>query len=832
MAKKRIWTIFNLLISLSATGLLCYISAYGSGSIPALGTALNPNAGVWSAAENADLQQSETLHFPSLQKPVTVIFEKNGTPHIQAATDADLFWTIGYLHARFRLTQMDLARRLGEGALAEITGSKALNSDIFEDSLGLERSAEADWKVLAAEKGRGYQVLTSYAQGVNALIEQEMQNNTLPVMFSLLNYKPRPWTPIDSLVVAEDETQNLDFNSLPLDYALFASSLGYDRTMQWFPVIPANTQHPYDTGPFQPAGTTPLPTQTSMVEENIAAIADLASQITQLPPSALHQLGSSNNWAINGPKTASGNALMAGDPHLHLTLPSIWYQLDAHSPSYSFRGVSIPGLPTVMIGQNQYISWSETDTENQATLYYIEKTDSAHPNQYYWNGGWKQMEHAQYTIQVKGQAAIHLDVPQTVHGPIISDPHRPDQTISVAWMGNQVTTQIESFLSILQASNFTQFRDALRAWVAPTLNFVYADVQGNIGMIAPGYYPLVKAGSPWLPLPGTGEADIVGTIPFNAIPQVYDPPSHMVFSANQRPVSSDYPYYIGTSLDDFENGYRANEIYTQLSQGEKFTLQDMERLQNSTQDYLAGLIVPKLLALLKSQKSLTPLEQQGMQMLATWDDNMQADKTAPSIWWDFWQQYLTDTFEPWWQAQHVPADRFTSLAIGPHLKPLNEDLEAWTLNDPNNAAFTLPSGQVRTASDVMLQAYQETIARLTKTLGNDAQQWTWGKIHTRKIDSLIQVDALAYGPLPSDGDSWTINAADGEIATHGPSCRIIVDWGNKQSELIYPGGQDENPLSPWYQDRITTWWNGHYYPVLDVQQAMQDKQHITWKLSE
>src|SRR5216110_1735600 len=165
--------------------------------------------------------------------------------------------------------------------------------------------------------------------------------------------------------------------------------------------------------------------------------------------------------------------------------------------------MSIPGLPVVVIGQNQHISWSLTDVQNQSTLYYVEKTDAVHPDQYYWNGAWQDMSHFRYTIAVKGDVPVHLDVRVTKHGPVISEPGLPDETISVAWMGNQTTKQIDGTLSMLQASNFTQFRDALRTWVAPTLNFVYADAEGNIGMISPGYYPLVKAGAPWLPLPGT-----------------------------------------------------------------------------------------------------------------------------------------------------------------------------------------------------------------------------------------------------------------------------------------------------------------------------------------
>lgn len=382
--------------------------------MPPLGSALNVGTGIWTAANTAKPGPRETLHVPNLHAPVKVIFEANGTPHIQAGTDDDLFWTIGYLQARFRLTQMDLMRRQGEGRLSEILGPRALSSDEFQLMLGLDRAAQLDWQALSVSSR---QVLTIYTQGVNALIQEKEQSNSLPFLFKLLNYRPQPWTPIDSLVIQGELTQTGAFSTMPLDYALMVKALGYQRTMQWFPVLPPDSQHPYDTGPYQqPTTLRPLPSQLALSQDAMQTIARLDQQIRALP-NAMRDGSDSNNWAVNGPKTTSGKALMAGDPHLQLTLPSIWYQLDASSPDYSFSGASIPGFPVVPIGRNQHISWSLTDVQNQSTFFYVEHTDRAHPHQYYWNGTWRQMQHLTYIIPVKSQPPDAQEVYLTVHGP-------------------------------------------------------------------------------------------------------------------------------------------------------------------------------------------------------------------------------------------------------------------------------------------------------------------------------------------------------------------------------------------------------------------------------
>jgi penicillin amidase len=405
-------------------------------------------------------------------------------------------------------------------------------------------------------------------------------------------------------------------------------------------------------------------------------------------------------------------------------------------------------------------------------------------------------------------------------------------------MGALSSTDGEALLEVLKATDFSQFRSALSLWTAPTQNFVYADDQGNIGMISPGYYPVVKSGAPWLPLPGTGQSDIIGSIPYAAVPQVYDPPDHIVFSANQRPVGNNYPYYIGTTWNFFDDGYRADETYAELTARLQLIVQDMERMQNSTRDYLAGLIVPELLKTLQTA-SLSSSAQQAETLLHDWNENMDVSSPAASVWWTFWTHYMADTFQPWWNAYHVPVAAHPDLAVQPGQTSLDEDLEAWTLHDHNNVAFSLPNGTRRDASTVMLQAFQESIGELSKTLGNDPTQWQWGRLHTREITSLFGAEALSYGPRASGGDDSTLNVAGGALmssddptlmpSVHGPSWRMIVDWGSRQAEGVYPGGQDENPASPWYENEIAAWWSGHYYPMIDGTTALKQPGSLTWR---
>ncbi len=831
--RRRLKSLGNLIAAVIVSGAVVYASFLGAGPLPALGPVFNPVTGVWTMAADA-IVSDQTLHLSGLQKPVRVTLEKDGTAHVVAQTDHDLFLAVGYVHAKFRLFQMDLLRRQGEGRLAEVFGKAAVDSDKFELQLGLLRTAQGEWSALSASDP-SRDALTAYAQGVNDRITEAENQHQLPAMFTLVGYQPKPWTPIDTLVVKGDMTQTLNFTDTPLVMELLDKTLGPDLTAKWFPVLPPNPQSPYDPGPYPSPTVAPIETMRQVSDVEAQTASALYQRLSALPAGLIATGGASNNWAVAGSRSTSGGSLMAGDPHLHLTLPAIWFQLTEDSPGYHTSGVSIPGTPVVLIGHNQHISWSLTDAQNQQTFFYEEQEDAGHPGQYFWKGVWQKYTTVGYDIPVLGEKTQHLAVRMSVHGPVISE---RGLTTSVWWAGNLPSQDLDVLMRVGQASDWPGFRDALRGWLSPTHNFVYADDKGNIGLISAGYYPLVANGQPWLPMPGTGEYDVIGTIPYDAIPQVYDPPDGIIWSANQRQVTASYPYYIGTASNFFDPGYRANEIHRVLNQSTiaclvapcpvgKLSAADMMALQTDTRDYLASEIVPVLLKATagnsQSEIVLGPADQQARDLLAKWDYRMDVTSPAATIWWDFWQKYLSDTFDPWWHLKGVKVDRAEVTDA------LGQDLEAWTLSDQGNPAFSL-AGTGSTAVDVMRIAFHQSVAKTASQLGGNPSSWTWGRVHTRVLENLAQIDGLNYGPRAERGDANTPLAAPDFPSTHGPSWRMVVDWGARTFQGIYPGGQSENPASAWYSDRADTWFKGDYAPMLTADQAATATGAKAWSL--
>jgi penicillin G amidase len=832
---SRAWRVVHALIALCAAAALFGVLGSGFGAVPALGPALDPGHGVWTSSSGGGLPHSQALAIPGLARPAAVWFTSEGIASIRASSDSDLFLALGYVHARFRLAEMDLERRLGEGRLAQLAGRPAVGSDMFELRLGLLRTAEQEWAAMP-RSGPVARALLAYSRGVNDYLAQARSSRDWPALFSLAGVYPRNWTPVDSLVVQGDLTQELDFTATPLDYVLLERSLGAARTMAWFPVQPAGQQSPYDPGPYLKAGLAPIAAgapltgPTPAITTRAAAAAPgaaapgaagaageataastLLAEVSALPAGAVHQYPDSNAWAANGPAVARGASMLAGDPHLPQTIPSVWYQVALSAPGLSVTGVSVPGLPGVLLGHNKHIAWSLTDAQNQATFFYDERTSKSRPGEYFWRGAWRRMRHVRYTIPVRGGAAVRLTVDITVHGPVMT---RLGQTTSVDWMGNIGSPDLAVILAVTKAANFAQFRAALAGWRAPSQNFVYADDKGNIGAISAGYYPQVRHGDPWLPMPGTGADDVAGVIPYRAVPQVFDPPGHVVVTANQRQVGPSYPYYIGTSANFFDVPYRARQIYSMLRGRPGMTAASFAAVQNNLTDVLAAAITPRLLAALRGRQ-LSQREQAAARLLAGWDGAMGAGSAAASVWWTFWTDYLSEVFQPWWTAARVPVGKNRpGLEISAAQFSLDEDLEAWTLGDPGNAAFTPPGGPHRTAAGAMRSAFATAVAHLAATLGGAPSGWAWGRLHSRQFPSLTQAAALGYGPRPAGGDPWTVDAAEGGLVSkQGPSWRMIVVWagpGQATGEGIYPGGQSENPASPWYENMVGDWWNGRY----------------------
>jgi len=872
VTRRRSRYALNAVAAVAVSALLLGVLGFGFGTIPALGPALDPARGSWTSASGGQSTGSQTLHVPGLTAPVTVSFSSQGLASIDAASTHDVFLALGYVHAEFRLSEMDLERRLGEGRLAQLAGPGDVASDEFELRLGLLRTAQNEW---ARTTGQARTALLAYAQGVNDDIAAVRASGDWPAVFTLTGAYPAPWTPVDSLVIQGVLTQELDYTTGPLDEAVLQRSLGAARTTDWIPVVAKNTQTPYDTGPYVKAPLTPVapdaassapggavptlaeagggggtPGRSDDQNAVAAASAQLLDQLSQLPANQIHEYPDSNAWAANGPAVDGGGALLGGDPHLPQTEPSIWYEVALSAPGYQVSGVSVPGVPGILIGHNANIAWSLTDTQNAATRYYAERVRG---NSYYWRGAWRPMTVERYTIPVRGGATVHLTVDITVHGPIMT---QVGQLMAVDWMGNVPSNDLGALLAVNQASDFAQFRAALSGWKAPTQNFVYADKAGNIGVIAPGYYPQVAAGcQPWLPMPGTGACDVTGVIPYQAVPQVYDPPTHLIVTANQRPVTAAYPYYIGTSGDFYDPGYRAAYAYQYLSSHEPLSAASIAALQNNVTDSLAARVLPSVLTALGGA-SLSSSERSVVSLLSSWNYAMEPGSAAATVWWTFWGDYLTTVFEPWWKAGKVPVGRdVLGLGVAPGAAPLDEDLEAWTLTDPSNAAFGGPSGHgPGSAPAAIVAAFKQAVSHLSTVYGGSPSSWTYDREHSRSFPSVEGANGLGYGPRSAGGDPFTEDAADGGLtASTGPSWRMIVAFGAPASAAappaapassgisgasapaipeisaygVYPGGQSENPASPWYTNLVPLWWNGQYLP-LPVAGAPAGS--ITWSL--
>ncbi len=828
------WLKGVLLLALGV--LLTLVLSTPLGPVPALLPLLNPGPGVWGVAADAVASPGVTEKLPGLRAPVKVSYAKGDVPHVFAQNGHDLFFMQGYLQATNRLFQMDAMRRQGEGKLSQVIGPAALSTDETFLRWGLLVGAERTLRLMQSTPAgqRTLRDLAAYSAGVNLRIAQDEQSNSLPLVFHLLGYQPAKWTPLDTLIVQEDMQQDLSMSFTPLDYAIMVQRLGPKLAAQLFPTYAPTLQHPYDPGPYpspapQPAplppGTAPSFTASAALPTgNLPSATAAAAQSILTDTQSVHPLMAgmlqgmfmSNNWAVGGQLTASGKPLLAGDPHLDLTLPSIWYEMQLQDPNYDVVGVSLPGTPGILIGHNQSIAWSLTDTQSESTFFYREQTSPKHPNQYFYDGGWRQEKLRTYRIAVKGAHPVTLTVPWTNNGPILT---KYKETVAMDWTGQYASQDVTAVLGVDRAQNLTQFVAALQPyWNNPPHNFAFADTKGEIGIIAPGFYPIFPKGvNPALPMNGTGGAEWIGRIPASQVPHVFNPPSHFVLSANQRPVSSSYPYYIGTAWNDFSDGFRANTIYDFLSNkaNRPFTVAKMEQLQRDNQDYLALQLAP-LIANAGRQLGLTGSVGSAVAQMATWQGVMSKDSVQASIYYEFWTQYVLDTFGPWWKHYKVPAKTDPELALGPDVAPLAEDLQYWTLSGASSPFLKNPAnGAQRTTSELMREALKGALKKLAHEYGKNPANWVWGSLHARTFYSVSGIGALARGPYPSGGDFATPDAAVGLNSTHGPSWRMIADLGNLQASVaIYPGGQSENPLSQYYADMLPYWLTYQYWPLV------------------
>ena len=744
----------------------------------------------WRA--RACLPQLEgTVRISGLADRVEVWRDAHGVPHIRAQSPEDLLFAQGYVTAQDRLWQMDLSRRLARGELAEIFGEGALKIDIENRTLGLRQACE---RAVSELNPDSQQMLASYARGVNAFISTHQDR--LPIEFLILRYQPQPWQEVDSFAVAINMAKMLNTSwHEDLMRERIHAKVAPDLYADLFPDHSALDRPVAELlpGPGRRPGA---PTQSAPRADLDPVLAALLA--VACPESPRVGLGS-NDWVVSGRHTATGKPLLANDPHLGHGMPSIWYMIHLKAPGINVSGVSLPGLPAVIIGHNERIAWGVTNTGPDVQDLYIETFDSRAPSRYLHNGQWIDAQVREEVIKVRGQADHHLKVRVTRHGPIVSEDGHRD--LALQWTALQPRALSFPFWEIDRAQNWQEFRTALRGFSGPMQNFVYADMDGNIGYYAAAWVPIRRQGDGTVPVEGSiDNYDWTGYIPFEDLPHAFNPANGIIATANGRVVPDGYPYLITRS---WESPYRTVRIYQLLEAGGKFAVDDMLRIQSDIHaiyfEWLAKQVV--------SAAAQHPPEESDAQfalgVLKSWDGEARADSPAPLI------------------------CRVTDRALYARtLKPkLGEDLSgySWSMSPvfiqnviENRWSRWLPPGD----SDfnvTLTKSFEEGVRQIPSLVGSASPSaWRWGDTIAltfhHPLDSLPLLGRLLdVGPFPQAGMQTTVKQTTPSV---GPSMRMVVDFGDlDHSVQNITLGESGQILSPYYRDQVEAWYEGRSLPM-------------------
>ena len=741
------------------------------------------------------------LRVPGLKSRVEIYRDRWGVPHIYADNIEDLFFAQGYVHAQDRLWQMEFVRRIGHGTLSEVLGEATLDKDRFLRTIGLRRAAEADLALLDEETRL---VLESYARGVNAFIESHWDR--LPLEFILLGFKPAPWKPVDSLVWGEIMSWELGRNwRMELLRAKLIQKLGEGKAQELIPPYP-------EDGPL-------------IVPPEAKGYSLLGNP--SLPPDEGGL--ASNNWVVDGAKSATGKPLLSNDPHLAIQMPSIWYEIGLHGGGFDVVGASFPGAPGVVIGHNNHIAWGVTNAGPDVQDLYIEKVNPDNPHQYEYKGKWEDMEVIEEEIKVKGRAEPErLEVRITRHGPIISEVVEGlKQPLALRWTALEGIQLLRSVLLLDRARNWEEFREALRYWDVPSQNFVYADVDGNIGYQMPGRIPIRAKGQGLVPVPGwTGEYEWEGYIPFEELPSLYNPPTHYIVTANNKIVPDDYPYFISY---EWNAPYRAQRIAELLAAKDKLSVEDFERIQADVYS-IPGERFCRYLLRLKPQGWL---QERAMKQLRAWDFRNGADSTGAAIFQVFYLKLVENTF-----ADELGEELLKDY-LGAKMGVLHHMALERIIDDADNPWFDDVSTPEReTRDEIVRRSFQEALDFLGRRFGDHPEQWAWGRLHQAAFEHPLGVVKPLHlifnrGPFPYGGSGFTVNAASFDYeepfaVKRIASYRQIVDLSDFANSLsMHTTGQSGQPFHKHYADMISSWRAVEYHPMLfDRERIAADREGL------
>ena len=775
----------------------------------------------YSVARSSLPQLDGNVKISGLSARVTVIRDVHGVPTIEASNLDDLFFAQGYVTAQDRLWQMDMMRRFAAGEASEILGDAFLKHDREQRILGLKVAAHKSLEVASAQNRSHFE---AYARGVNAYIESH--RDWLPIEFRILHYSPRQWAPEDSTLIASQMVK--DLNHYPYRDALerekIQAKLGPELTADLYvnsswhdrPPTVARPGLDQDTDeenrPRRPIGSSVASTSAGTDIQNLAS---------ELQSDSERVVIGSNNWVVSGAHTVSGKPLLSNDMHLGHQMPNLWYEAHLRCGNFDAAGVTLPGLPYVIVGHNQRIAWGFTNIGPTVEDVYIETFNPE--GQYLTPEGWKAPEHRSEVIHVKGKPDVTVDVAVTRHGPVITE-LIPGENRKLALRWTLYDGTHDPFFEVDSAQNWEQFRNAFSTFDAPGQNVVYADVEGNIGYQATGKIPIRASGDGSLPENGSDNAhEWTGYIPFDKLPRAYNPPSGIIATANSRITPDGYPYSISTG---WEAPWRSARIYRVLESGKKFSAADMLALQTDIYSEADRYFAERFVYSVDHVSTASARTKQAAELLRGWDGRMTADSAAPTIAFQARAELARLLLEP--KLGGAPADPKQAEAT------LSWKTYSWGMQSVwlENVVHHQPARwlpQAYASYDDLLAAAVEAAVSGPEA-SQDLASWKWGKFHPVEIQHPIlgRVPLLQRwtgpGTLPQSGSGYTVKAVS---RSHGPSERLTVDLSDlDQSTLNLVTGEAGNFLSPYYMDQWKAWYEGYTFKLPYSEKAVAGtKQH-------
>jgi len=827
----------------------------------------DPLTGVWGSVYTARYPAQGRVVFPGLKDKVVVVIDNYGVPYVFAKSEHDLAYALGYLHARDRLFQMDLQRRLVDGRLSEVLGEAAYETDLFYRTAGLYRGAQKSLKLLqSVAKGekidyypqldvapirddakRLLELLSAYSEGVNAAIEEMKRNNALPIEFKLLGYAPEEWTPLDCLKIGRlvawgltgtfvDLELYLIYSGLVAKYGnevgtqLFLEVLPIDRPIDHF-IVPEGEQFLHPVDPTDP------PVAGSLKCNAVAELLEWYSRASSML-TPIRSAFASNNWVVGGELTDTGMPILCNDPHLSLTVPPVWYEVhyvvEGPGEAINARGVTFPGIGLIIIGCTQYVGWGFTNVmADHMDFYYYKWNDKG---QYLYKGSWRDVEKVEEVIVVRtagGYEKRRVTLNFTVHGPVIE---RGGERFAVCWMGERYgSLEALALYKYAHAKDAREFLKYTYYFQMPPQNHVFADVYGNFGWRAAGWYPNrtypngaraidvsrpETALIPRLPINGSSE-DVVewnvnDWIDANEAPTLWNPKQGYVVTANNRLVGREYPYTydLAWTFADYYRAFRIDQLIRDIARKGKITVEDMKRVQNDVFFVPAEVFIPEIEKALKGVTDEKLLK--ALSHLKNWNRLMFPDLVAPTIFVEWLQAFKNMTFADEFLEINATVDGF-KITRG-QLRELVQEiptssLEAMVRLNPSSKWFDdVFTPEVEDAYAIIRKSFEVAIRMLEKELGGDMDNWKLGRIHKLSAKHVLGgvFGWLNYPAWEAWGWSDCVNNI-GAAGTHGPSWREILNFKDLDESLcVIPGGQSGNPFSEHYYDQLRMWLDGKY----------------------